>query len=128
MRTASANLAPGTWPTRRSEVGRGTSFAENRRGCFRLCGGSSPYRHQPRGLHLEFRGGLLHRGGLVRRLDCAKPDGFAGDRARPGIERGERFRVSSGNTRDGVARVISTLFFHVDNNIEIDICTGRKRC
>jgi hypothetical protein len=28
---------------------------------------------------LEFRGGLLHRGSFVRRLDLAQPDGFAGD-------------------------------------------------
>jgi hypothetical protein len=28
--------------------------------------------------HLDFRGGLFDRGGLVRRLDGAKPDGFGG--------------------------------------------------
>jgi hypothetical protein len=28
--------------------------------------GSPPYRHEPRGWHLEFRRGLFHRSGLIR--------------------------------------------------------------
>jgi hypothetical protein len=38
--------------------------------------GSSPDRHQPVSRHTEFRGALLDCGGLVRRLDKAKPDGL----------------------------------------------------
>jgi hypothetical protein len=40
---------------------------------------SPPYRHQPTSRHLEGGSALLDRGGLVRRLYCAKPDGFRGD-------------------------------------------------
>jgi hypothetical protein len=35
--------------------------------------------------------------------------------------------LSAGNGRGGVAGVISSLFFYVDNVIEIQFCTGRKR-
>jgi hypothetical protein len=38
-------------------------------GDFAFAAGSSPYRHQPRGWHLEFRRAILDGGGLVRRLD-----------------------------------------------------------
>ena len=47
--------------------------------CWRNSGRSSPYRHQPVCRHLEFRRSLLNRGGVIRRLDGAKPDGFCGD-------------------------------------------------
>lgn len=45
----------------------------------RPCGGSSPYCHQPVSRNLNFCRGLLHRRGFARRLDLARPDGFAGD-------------------------------------------------
>jgi hypothetical protein len=46
-----------------------------RLGDFRLCGGSSPYRHQPLGGDLELGGDNLHRGRFVRRLNGAEPTG-----------------------------------------------------
>jgi hypothetical protein len=38
--------------------------------------GSSPYRQQPIGGHIELHGTFLDGSGLIRRLDGAKPDGF----------------------------------------------------
>jgi hypothetical protein len=43
------------------------------------CGRLLPHHQQLRGRHLEFLGALLDRGGFIRRLDSAKPDGFGGD-------------------------------------------------
>jgi hypothetical protein len=47
--------------------------------CSSPCGRLSPHHQELRGRHLEFCRALLDGGGLIGRLDGAKPDGFGSD-------------------------------------------------